>query len=103
MKTLLCSAVAAVGLALGFAPQEASAAWVTRTTYHWDAHCRRYVPCEERVWVPDRHDHHHAHREPAYYRGQDRGYERYDRSYYPEHRPFGLDIHFGLERYPYRR
>lgn len=99
MKTLLLSAVAAVGLALGVAPQNASAAWVTRVAYHWDAHCRRYVACEERVWVPDCDDHHH-HGSSAYYRGYDRYAPRTysDRSSYP-------DYSLGRDRIPlpYRR
>jgi hypothetical protein len=96
VKKLILGAVAAVGLALGFAPQEASAAWVTRTAYRWDPHCGHHVAYQERVWVPDCDDHHHHHRDPVYYRGYDRG------SYY-NRRPFSVDLHFGLDRLPYRR
>jgi hypothetical protein len=80
-------------LALGVAPQEASAAWVTRTSHRWDPHCGRYVAYQERVWVPDYDDHHHHHhRDPVYYRGYD-----YNR------RAFSLDLRFGLDRFPFRR
>jgi hypothetical protein len=98
VKRLILGAVAAIGLALGFAPSDASAAWVTRTSYRWDPYCSRYIAYEERVWVPDRHDHHHHHhhRDPVYYRG----YDRHDRGYSYDRRPFELDLRFGL---PFRR
>jgi hypothetical protein len=91
VKKLLFAALAAVGLALG-AAQSASAAWVTRTVYRWDAHCGRYVPCQERYWVPDCDYHHHNHAppRPAYY--PDRPYER---GYYPG-RGVSLDLGFSL-------
>jgi hypothetical protein len=72
MKTLLWSAVAAVGLTLGALPQQASAAWVTRPVTRWDPACGRNVVCQERCWVPDcrpcpprgvrvhHHRHHHV-------------------------------------------
>ncbi len=51
MKKLLLGAVAAVGLALGFAPQQASAHWERRAVYRWDPGCCRYVVTYHRYWV----------------------------------------------------
>jgi hypothetical protein len=96
VKKLLLGLVAAAGLALGFTPQQASAAWVTRTTYRWDPHCCRYVAYEERVWVPDCCEP-SCYREPVYYRGYERSY------YHDHHRPFEFDLHFGQDRFLYRR
>jgi hypothetical protein len=53
MKAFLLSAVAAVGLACGFSPQQASAAWAYRDVTSWDPACGRYVVVTERYWVPD--------------------------------------------------
>jgi hypothetical protein len=53
MKKLFWSALAAVGLGLGFAPQQASAAWVVQTAYHWDPGCGHMVAYPKRCWVPE--------------------------------------------------
>lgn len=53
MKKVLLTMVAAVGGTLGLASQPASAAWVTRTDWRWDACCGRYIPHVRTVWVPD--------------------------------------------------
>ena len=53
MRKLLFGTVAAVGLALGFVPQQASAYWAYRTNTVYDAACGRYVTTQERYWVPD--------------------------------------------------
>jgi hypothetical protein len=53
MKAILLSTVAAIGLALGFAPQQASAHWDCRPVTRWDPVCARYVTVSERYWVPD--------------------------------------------------
>lgn len=53
MRTWILSTVAAVGLGLAGTANEASAAWVYRTTHRWDACCGRYVAYTERYWVPD--------------------------------------------------
>jgi hypothetical protein len=85
MKAFLLSTVAAVGLAFGYSPQQASAAWAYRDVTRWDPVIGRYVVVTERYWVPDppvvvvppvgfsvgfygrgyvpyyHHDHHHHH------------------------------------------
>ena len=53
MRKLLFGTVAAMGLALGFAPQQASAYWAYRTSYSYDPACGRFVAYQERYWVPD--------------------------------------------------
>jgi hypothetical protein len=53
MKAFLLSTVVAAGLALGFAPQQASAHWESRPVTRWDAACCHYVIVSERCWVPD--------------------------------------------------
>jgi hypothetical protein len=80
MKTFLLGTVAAVGLALGFSPGQASAYRATRTVYHWDPACCKYVACQERYWVPN------ACNGRVYYRDAYRPYwERWhhDRYYHP--------------------
>src|SRR4051794_16591542 len=60
VRAFLLSSVAAVGLALGFAPQQASAHWEHRHVNRWDPACCRYVTVCERYWVADDpcgHDH----------------------------------------------
>jgi hypothetical protein len=70
MKKLLLAAVAAVGLTIGLAPAQASAAWMVRTAYRWDPVCCRYVAYPERCWVPDCAPvYHHGHRDRAFHHG----------------------------------
>jgi hypothetical protein len=53
MKKYLLGAILAAGLALAFLPQQASAYWVTKTSYRWDPCTCSYVCCSYRCWVPD--------------------------------------------------
>src|SRR5262249_14280757 len=53
MKSIVLGAVAAVGFALAFAPQQASAHWEHRHVARWDPGCCRYVTVCERYWVAD--------------------------------------------------
>jgi hypothetical protein len=71
MKTFLFGSVAAIGLALSFVPQKASAYWAYRTAYRWDPICCRYVAFQEPVWVPDPCPpaHFHRHDSRSWYRG----------------------------------
>lgn len=94
MRTLLFGALAAVGLTLGLPLQDASAAWVTRTTYHWDAACCRYVPCTERIWVPDCERPVDPCSGPVQFRARYRPFPHYDHDHYhadypPPHHPHG--------------
>lgn len=53
MRTFLFGTVAALGLAFGMAPQQASAHWETRTTSRYDPACCRNITTTQRYWVPD--------------------------------------------------
>lgn len=53
MKTLILSAVAAVGLALGVGASDANAYWAYKKVWRWDPCCCCYTCCYERYWVSD--------------------------------------------------
>ena len=53
MRALILSISAAAVLALGLAPQTASAAWTVQTTTRFDPACHHSVIVSERVWAPD--------------------------------------------------
>jgi hypothetical protein len=53
MRALILTAVTAVVLGLGLAPQTASAAWRYHTVHRYDSACHRYVDCTERIWEPE--------------------------------------------------
>jgi hypothetical protein len=53
MKAFLLGSVAAIGLALGVVPQQASAYWAYRPVTRFDPACGHYVTCHERCWVAD--------------------------------------------------
>src|SRR5262249_60744687 len=53
MKKYLLGAVLAAGLALALLPQQASAYWVSKTSYRWDPCTCSYVCYSYRRWVPD--------------------------------------------------
>jgi hypothetical protein len=98
VKTFLLAAVAALGLGLGFMPQEASARWVTRTSYRWDPCCCRYVPYTERYWVPDCGGYDPC--DGPFYRDPYRDRRYYDR---PDYDRFGRDFPSGGRRLPFGR
>jgi hypothetical protein len=53
MRALILSTIAAAVLALGLAPQTASAAWTYQNVTRFDPVCQHCVTYTEKVWVPD--------------------------------------------------
>ena len=70
MKKILFGSIAALGLAVGLVPQQASAAWAYRTVYQYDPTLGATVAVKEKYWVADtvvytvkvRHRHRHVKR-----------------------------------------
>jgi hypothetical protein len=78
MKKYLLGAILAAGLALAFLPQQASAYWVTKTSYRWDPCTCSYVCCSYRCWVPDCEPPYDPYCGGGYSSGYGGGYGGYD-------------------------
>jgi hypothetical protein len=83
VRTLLLGTLAALGLALGITPENASAYWATRVNYRLDPFTGMMVGFEERYWVPEAVVVQPVYPAPVYYRVPGPIYRSYyDRPYY---------------------
>jgi hypothetical protein len=82
VKTFLFGLVAAAGVTLGVAPQQASAYWAYRTAYRFDPACGQVVAYQERYWVPEVYFSSYPYVGPVYYR---EGYGPWYRHHHHHH------------------